>query len=98
VVSKIIWSPRAIADLRDIARYIGKSSPLAAERFCRSILIHAESLAEFPHKGRVIPEKARDTLRELIFPPYRIAYEVQPQLGTVEIMTIWHSARGPIPF
>jgi Plasmid stabilization system protein len=94
VVSKIIWSPRALADLSDIARFISKSSTLVAERFCLQIIEHAESLSAFPLKGRIVPEKQRETLRELVFPPYRIAYEFHPDRGVVEILTIWHSARG----
>jgi addiction module RelE/StbE family toxin len=98
VVSKIIWSPRALADLEDIARYIARSSPLAAESFCLRLIEHAESLIEFPQKGRMVPETQRETLRELILPPYRIAYEVQSSGQLIEIMTIWHSARGPMEF
>lgn len=96
MVSKVIWSPRALNDLGDIARFIGKSRPLAAERFCRLIIEHAKSLAEFPSKGRIVPEKKRETLRELIVALYRVAYEVQAERGLVEIMTIWHSAHGAI--
>ena len=98
MVPKIIWSPRALADLEDIARYIARSSPLAAERFCLRLIAHAESLIEFPQKGRMVPEKKRETLRELILPPYRIAYEVQASGQLIEILTIWHSARGPMEF
>jgi toxin ParE1/3/4 len=96
VVSKIIWSPRALSDLGDLARYIGRSSPLTAERFCQRLIARAESLTEFPQKGRVVPEKQRENLRELIFAPYRIACEIQPGRQLIEIMTIWHSACGPI--
>ena len=96
MVSIIIWSPRALADLEGIARYIGQSSPMRAERFCLRLIARAESVAEFPLQGRVVPEKQRETLRELILAPYRIAYEVQPDRQIVEIMTIWHSALGPL--
>lgn len=94
MVSKIIWSPRALSDLGDIARYIGRSSPITAERFCLKIIACAESLAEFTEMGRVLPEKQRPTLRELIFPPFRIAYEYRPESHMIEILTVWHSARG----
>jgi toxin ParE1/3/4 len=57
VVSKVIWSPRALTDLEEIARYIARSSPLAAERFCFRLVATAESLAEFPQQGRMVPEK-----------------------------------------
>jgi plasmid stabilization system protein ParE len=79
--------------LRDISRYIAKSSPLTARRFCQRMIEHIETLPGFPEKGRVVPERKRPALRELIFPPYRIAYEIGSD-GRIEIMTIWHSARG----
>ncbi len=96
MVSRIVWSPRALADLRLIADYIGKSSPMTAERFCLRMIEHAESLRTFPLNGRLVPEKQRESLSELIFAPYRIAYEIREAGALVEILTIWHSARGPI--
>ena len=95
MVSKIIWAPRALDDLRLIATYIGKASPTRAQRFCLRLIAHAESLESFPLKGRIIPERNRESLRELIFPPYRIAYEVRAN-GVIVLLSIWHSARGPL--
>jgi hypothetical protein len=46
--------------------------------------------------GRVVPEKKRETLRELVFPPFRIAYECHPESHLIEILTVWHSARGSL--
>lgn len=96
MVSKIIWSPRALADLGDIARYIGRSSPISAERFCLKLIERVETLDEFPQMGRMVPEKKRETLRELIFPPFRIAYEYHPERHLIEVLTVWHSARGSL--
>ena len=98
MVSKIIcWSPRALGDLHDVAAYIGKSSPIAAERFCSRVIERVESAAEFPKTGRIVPEKNRESLRELILAPFRIAYEVLSE-RLVEIMMVWHSARRPNHF
>jgi toxin ParE1/3/4 len=82
--------------LGDIARYIGRSSPISAERFCLKLIERIESLDEFPQMGRVVPEKKRETLRELVFPPFRIAYECHPESHLIEILTVWHSARGSL--
>lgn len=95
MAAKIIWSPRAIADLGEIARYIARSSPLTAERFCPRLIGHVEALPDFPLKGRVVPEHGRENPRELVFPPYRIAYQITPG-GVIEIMTVWHAARGAL--
>ena len=96
MVPQIIWSPRALSDLHDIAAYIGKSSPLTAEKFCLRLIDHVESLPAFPEKGRTVPDSPRPGLRELISPPYRIAYEISADRSQIQIMTVWHSARGSI--
>jgi toxin ParE1/3/4 len=95
VEQKIVWSPRALADLRAIFEFIQRSNPLAAQRFCQRLIARAEGLAAHPRQGRVIPELAQPELRELIFPPYRIAYRIRSS-DTIDLLTIWHSARGDL--
>lgn len=93
MVPRLIWSPRALADLGHIARYIARSNRVAAERFCLRLLAQVEALPAFPRCGRVVPELGRESIRELVFPPYRIVYELARE-DVIEILIIWHSARG----
>jgi len=45
---KLIWSPTAKLDLKDIAAFIAEDSTSAAERFVRSLFHAVERLADFP--------------------------------------------------
>ena len=91
---KLIWSPLARLDLKDIANFIAEDSPSAAERFVKSLFQVVERLAEFPESGRVVPELADPAVREAIRSPCRIVYRIQRRKRTVEIVRVWHGARG----
>ena len=45
---KLIWSPSARLDLKDIAAFIAEDSPSAADRFVKSLFQAVERLADFP--------------------------------------------------
>jgi len=53
-----------------------------------------ERLAEFPQSGRVVPEFGENSIREVIRRPCRIVYRVRPEVRQIEIVRIWHAARG----
>ena len=53
---KLIWSPSARLDLKDIAAFIAKDSPSAADRFVMSLFQAVVRLADFPESGRIVPE------------------------------------------
>ncbi len=90
---KVIWSEAAIADLHDICSFIARDNPTAAQRMGRGILDHVRILASFPFIGPVYPKSASGPLREIVFRPYRIFYDVSEDLGRVEILHVWHGAR-----
>jgi addiction module RelE/StbE family toxin len=96
VVSKVIWSPAALEDLRSITSYIAQSSPLAAHRIGEKLIGIVESLDRLPNRGRMVPERKRAELRELICSPYRIAYVVHADKSVVHVLRLWHAARGDI--
>jgi toxin ParE1/3/4 len=91
---KVIWSDEAISDLAAIVRYIAADRPAAAESFGLTIFEQTRTLAEFPLAGRKSPEENDETVREIIIEPYRIIYEVNPNGQTVDILRVWHAARG----
>jgi toxin ParE1/3/4 len=91
---KVIWSDEAIADLAAIVRYIAIDRARAAEKFGFTIFERTRVLAHFPLTGRVMPEENDPAVREIIVEPYRIIYEVNPSGQTVDILRIWHAARG----
>jgi len=49
---KLIWSPSAQLDLKDIAAFIAEDSPSAAHQFVKSLFEVVERLADFPESGR----------------------------------------------
>ena len=91
---RIIWSPSARWDLVDLKDYISLDSPLNAKRFISSLFNTVERLVEYPFSGRVVPEFDDEQLREIIKRPCRIVYRINKTTSTVEIIRVWHSARG----
>ena len=48
---KVVFRPRTIGKIRDIAIYIeGKGYPITAEKFIQQLFDFGESLADFPEK------------------------------------------------
>jgi addiction module RelE/StbE family toxin len=91
---KVIWSDEAIADLAAIVRYIAADRPTAAEKFGLTIFSATRKLADFPQAGRIVPEEHDAAVREIIVEPYRVIYEVNANGQTVDILRVWHAARG----
>ncbi|RJP32213.1 MAG: type II toxin-antitoxin system RelE/ParE family toxin [Candidatus Omnitrophota bacterium] len=91
---KLIWSPTAKFDLKDITAFIAKDSASAAKRFVKNLLQAVERLADFPESGRIVPEFNDPVIREVIRKPCRIVYRVDIENRIVEIARIWHAARG----
>ena len=94
MVFKIVWTLRSREDLRDIASFIAKDNPDAAIRLGDLIFGRVDSLEEFPELGRVVPERNQPAIREIVVRSYRIIYRVSKNEKTVEILRVWHGARG----
>lgn len=82
---KLEWSPLALDRVSEIARYIAKDNPDAAERWVNELFDAVERLGDFPESGRVVPEVGVRRIRELIFGAYRVIYSVRDK---VEILTV----------
>jgi prevent-host-death family protein/addiction module RelE/StbE family toxin len=82
---RVEWSPLALDRISDIARYIAKDNPDAAERWVNELFDSVERLADFPESGRVVPEVGVRRIREVIFGAYRVIYSVKDK---VEILTV----------
>lgn len=82
---KVEWSPLALDRVSDIARYIAKDNPDAAERWVNELFDAVERLVDFPHSGRIVPEVGVRRIREVIFGAYRVIYSVKDK---VEILTV----------
>jgi toxin ParE1/3/4 len=91
---RVIWAPSACLDMRELASYIAESRPKASANFVKNIFRTVKHLSDFPNAGRVVPEFNDSNIREVVRKPCRIVYRVKPEEHIVEIVRIWHSARG----
>ena len=91
---KIAFTKLAIADLGALVTFIGRDNPQAAEQFGYAIIAKAEKLDEFPLLGRAVPKFKIESVREIIRRPYRIVYRVRENQKQIEILRVWHAARG----
>ena len=89
---RVVWSPRALADVDAIAGYIASDSPFYANSVVRRILTLVRMLEQFPLSGRKVPEFDDENLRELIAYSYRIIYRVEA--AEVIVAAVIHGKRN----
>jgi len=77
-----------------LVAFIADDNSAVAKQLGFTIIAKAEKLNEFPFLGRVVPEFKMENIREIIHRPYRIVYRVQEHQKTIEILRVWHAARG----
>lgn len=90
-MSSIRWTDEAVEDLAAIRDYIARDSPHYARLVVERLIDRVEGIADFPRAGRVVPELAREELREVIQGSYRIVYRLHEDV--VEVLTIFRSSR-----
>jgi plasmid stabilization system protein ParE len=78
-MARLTWLPEARSDLRRIRRCITRDSPDHARTMVERIQLAVERLTDFPESGRVVPEFADTTLRELLI----AALSCKPGVGVV---------------
>jgi addiction module RelE/StbE family toxin len=86
---KVNWRATAYADLRRIFDYVAEEDPLAAQCLARELVLAADSLQQFPDRGR--PGLVSGTRELVLVRPYVMVYEVTE---TVTILRVWHSAQN----
>jgi toxin ParE1/3/4 len=87
---RVVLSPQAREDLRQIFLYIAEDNPLAARLVLTRIRERIEELRDHPHSGR--PGRVPGT-RELVIAktPYLAPYQV---IGdTLQILRVYHGSR-----
>lgn len=85
---KVIWSRLARERVNEIADYIAEHDTEAARLFLIEIFGVVARLESFPNSGRVVPERKRPNIREIIFRNYRVVYRVESK--RVSILTVRH--------
>jgi plasmid stabilization system protein ParE len=90
---RVVLSPSARADLRDIVRYISIDDPDEALRFGRFLISRSRLLSQSPELGRIVPEFEDALIREIIVRAYRVVYRLDHSQQLVEVIRFWHAAR-----
>jgi toxin ParE1/3/4 len=83
VAYKVVWSPRAFADVEAIAAYIAVDSSTYAKAVVRTIVTSTRKLARFPRSGRKVPEFDEENIRELIAYSYRVIFITEADQITI---------------
>lgn len=91
---RVVWNQRASNDLIRLREFIAETDPGRADLVARRIRDSSETLATFPHRGRV--GRQADT-RELVVPrtPYIVVYWAVGDV--VEILRVVHGAQHRPP-
>jgi toxin ParE1/3/4 len=76
VAWRVGWTESAWQELESAASFIAKDSPRYAAAFVDDARSPARSLRKFPKQGRVVPEAADESVRELFVKSYRLVYEI----------------------
>lgn len=90
-MTEVRWTPQAAEDLRAIREFIARDSPRYGRLVAERLFSATERLQAFPESGRIVPERNRPELRELIVGEYRLVYRFTS--GAAEILTVFRSSR-----
>jgi plasmid stabilization system protein ParE len=91
---RVQWAEIAIRDLEEIVAFIALDSPTNAERVLERIERRASTLESTPERGRVVPELAREGMRnwrEFVVKPYRLIYRIEGD--TVTVLSLFDGRR-----
>ncbi len=88
---RVIWSDEAARDVELIAEHIARDSTTYASSVLRKLVDAGRSLEQFPFSGRVVPEAAEPTIREIFVYSYRVIYRARTD--AVTIIAVIHGRR-----
>jgi plasmid stabilization system protein ParE len=91
---KVVFTEPAIADLENLVVPLARDNPSAASNFGYELIETTQKLEVYPFIGRVVLEFKIDNIREVIHRPYRIVYRVHEARELIEVLRVWHGARG----
>lgn len=94
---KTDFSPQALADLEEIARFIARDNPETAIAWGDKLIDRAEVAGQRPMAGRVVPEIGDRMIREVLLKSYRIIYRVEPKRIVVLTITEGHRRLRELP-
>ena len=87
---RIIWSPEARTDLREMVLYLSDKNPYAAKALYKRIETTTTELIDNPYIGR--PGRVPGT-RELVITNTSYILPYQIRQNRIEILRVYHGAR-----
>jgi len=90
----IRWSRKALETLNDGLGYIAQFNPDAAHQLRLSIQSALEHARAFPKAGRMVPEEADPSIREVLREPFRIIYEIHSK--ELRVLAVRRMERAPV--
>ena len=93
----VILAPRSREDLKQIVSFIARHNQERARSFGHELIDRALAIGAFPELGRAVPEVNDPAVREVIYGPYRIIYEIFHNPDAIYVLRFWHGARGTPP-
>lgn len=102
---KVKWTETAWTDLEEVSDYIARDSQYYSAAFVREAGDAARTLAYLAERGRVVPEFADPSVRELFLGKYRLIYQITGQTvyiigfihGARDLLTLWEHDRPQRP-
>lgn len=88
---KANWTAKALVRLQQVHDYIARDQPINARNFVGRLTERADAIARQPHAGRIVPDYARQDIREVHEGAYRIVYRILAD--RIDILTVRHGAR-----
>ena len=89
---KIIWSNTALESIHEASEFHRPYSAGFADALIERVFEKVFLLENHPLLGRMVPEFNRTDLRELLYRPYRIVYQVV-KADEVAILLVHHGAK-----
>jgi toxin ParE1/3/4 len=88
---KAAWTQKALLRLQQIHDHIAFDQPINANNFVDRLTRKADLIASAPHAGKVVPQYAREDIREVYEGEYRIIYRIRS--NRIDVLTVRHMAR-----
>jgi plasmid stabilization system protein ParE len=90
MVLRVVWTRKALTDLRAIKDYISRDSTRYAQLQVERIRSSASHLGRFPEIGRVLPEFPDEVWREILTGNYRVIYRIDAPGQRVFVLAVIH--------
>ncbi len=90
---KLVYTDKAIEDLKRLREFIAVHNPPAAGRVAAELVSKIELLPDFPGMGTPVEmAPVPDSIRDMVFGRYVVRYSVH--VSTIIILRVWHELEG----